>query len=227
MNGWPRPTVSLVTARKLLSPDARTVTDEILALERWLDDAIAAGVDLVQVRERDLETAELLDLVSRVVRRAEATFTQVVVNERADVAIAAGADGVHLRSDGLPVDRVRTLRADRWVVGRSVHRGDDLAPFRLADYLLFGAVYGGGSKPADVPAAGVTALRDAVAATGVPVLAIGGITPERARECVAAGAAGVAAISLYLPAGRAGSALGPARAVRELRAAMDAPGVQR
>ena len=226
MNGWPRPTVSLVTARKLLSPDARTVAAEILALDRWLDDAIAAGVDLIQIRERDLDPAELVDLVSRVVGRAASTPTRVVVNERADVAIAAGADGVHLRSDGPPVDRVRTLRATPWVVGRSVHRGDDLAPFHLADYLLFGAVFGGGSKPAAAPVAGVAALQEAVMSTRVPVMAIGGITPERARECVAAGAAGVAAISLCLPAGRAASALGPARAVRELRAAMDAPGVQ-
>jgi thiamine-phosphate diphosphorylase len=227
VSGWPPPAVSLVTARKLLSPDARTVAAEILALEHWLDDAIGAGVDLVQVRERDLETADLIDLVSRVMRRAERTATRVVVNERADVAIQVGADGVHLRSDGAPVDAVRRLRAGPWLVGRSVHRGDDLAQFRRADYLLFGAVFGGGSKPADAPVAGVAALRAAVAASNVPVIAIGGITPERARECVAAGAAGVAAISLYLPAGRGPSALGPGRAVRELRAAMDAPGVQR
>jgi thiamine-phosphate diphosphorylase len=222
----PRPSVSLVTARTLLSPDARTVAAEILALEHWLDEAIAAGVDLVQVRERDLGPDVLTGLVSRLVLRARSTPTLIAVNERADVAIAEGADGVHLRADGPPIDRVRTLRAAPWMVGRSVHPGDALAAHRHADYLLFGTVFGGGSKPAAAPIAGLGARHDAAAATTVPVLAIGGITPERARACVAAGAAGVAAISLYLPEGRAASALGPARAVRELRAAMDAPGEQ-
>jgi thiamine-phosphate diphosphorylase len=215
--------VTLVTARTLLSPDARTVREEILALERWLDEAIVAGVDLVQVRERDLDVEILTGLVSRLVVRAQPTPTRIVVNEHAQVAIAAGADGVHLRADGPPTDRARTLRDAPWIVGRSVHPGDDLAAHRQADYLLFGTVFGGGSKPAAVPIAGLAALREAVAATTVPVVAIGGITPERARACVAAGAAGVAAISLYLPEGRAATALGPARAVQALRAAMDAP----
>jgi thiamine-phosphate diphosphorylase len=222
----PRPSVTLVTARTLLSPDARTVREEILALERWLDEAIAAGVDLVQVRERDLDVDVLTGLVSRLVVRAQPTPTRIVVNERAEVAIAAGADGVHLRADGPPTDQARTLRAAPWIVGRSVHPGDNLAAHRQADYLLFGTVFGGGSKPAAAPIAGLAALREAVAATAVPVVAIGGITPERARACVAAGAAGVAAIGLYLPEGRAATALGPARAVQALRAAMDAPGEQ-
>jgi len=218
--------VSLVTARTLLSPDARTVREEILALERWLDEAITAGVDLVQIRERDLDVELLTGLVSRLVLRARSTSTLIVVNERAEVAIAAGADGVHLRADGPPTDRARTLRAAPWIVGRSVHPGDELGAHRQADYLLFGTVFGGGSKPATAPLAGLGALRDAAAATAVPVVAIGGITPERARACVAVGAAGVAAISLYLPEGRAAAALGPARAVQSLRAAMDAPGEQ-
>jgi thiamine-phosphate diphosphorylase len=226
VTAWPRPSVSLVTARTLLTPDARTVREEIFALERWLDEAIAAGVDLVQVRERDLDIEVLTGLVSRLVLRARSTSTLVVVNERAEVAIAAGADGVHLRADGPPTDRARTLRAAPWIVGRSVHPGDELGAHRQADYLLFGTVFGGGSKPATAPLAGLRALRDAAAATTVPVVAIGGITPERARACVAAGAAGVAAISLYLPEGRAAAALGPARAVQALRAAMDAPGEQ-
>jgi thiamine-phosphate pyrophosphorylase len=224
----PRPSVSLVTARKLLSPGARTVASEVVALERWLDEAIDAGVDLIQVRERDLAAVVLGGLVSRLVERARLTPTLIVVNERTDIALATGADGVHLRSDGPAVDRVRTLRPSGWIVGRSIHRGDALDVHRRADYLLFGTVFGGGSKRSGTaPIAGIDGLRAAAAGTPLRVLAIGGITPPHARACVEAGAAGVAAIGLFLPEGRSPLALGAARAVQELRAAMDAPGRQR
>jgi thiamine-phosphate diphosphorylase len=147
-------------------------------------------------------------------------MTRVLINDRADVALAAGAHGVHLPSHGLPVAAVRGL-ADHWIVGRSMHDGDNVSASGGADYLLFGTVFPSLSKPGQA-AAGIEALQRAVGASPVPVIAIGGITPDRARQCLESGAVGVAAIGLFLPEGREPEALGPSRAVGALRAAMAA-----
>jgi len=215
-------TICLITDRRQLSPDARTVRDEVTALMRWLEDAVRAGVDLIQLRERDLPAQVLCEVATAVRRAAEGSNTQVVVNERADVALAAGCDGVHLRSDGPPVERVRALapRAPGpWVIGRSVHTVEEAQAHASADYLLFGAVFDSGPKPGR----GLDALRRAALAGGAAptVIAIGGITASRAAACMAAGASGVAAIRLFLPPGCAEGALGPAEAVAQLRGAFD------
>lgn len=217
MTVLPRPAIALVTDRRRLAPTARSARGQVSALERQVDEACGAGIDFVQIRELDLDARVLADLVRRVVGRGTGA-TRVVVNDRADVALAAGADGVHLGSRGAPVERVRALNA-AWTIGRSVHAGDALAPHRSATYLIFGSVFPSVSKPGAEPA-GLDALRAAVAETAVPVLAIGGITPSRATACCRAGAAGVAAIGLFLPSGRSPGALGVTRAVAELRTAM-------
>jgi thiamine-phosphate diphosphorylase len=215
----PRPAICLVTDRRQLTPAARTVHDEIVALENFLDAAVDAGVDAIQIRELDLDAGVLGALTARVVARAGAGPVQVLVNDRADVACAANAHGVHLRADGPPIAAVRSF-SHSWTIGRSVHDGDDLALYQDADYLIFGTVFETRSKPAG-PVAGVAALGAAVAASRVPVLAIGGVTPVRAVECGRAGAAGVAAIGVFLPEGRVPEALGVRRAVAELRAAFE------
>jgi thiamine-phosphate pyrophosphorylase len=213
----PVPCVALVTDRRRLSPEARTTRDQVSALERWLVDAIEAGVDLIQLRERDLDAALLRDLSRRVAARARGTATRVLINDRADVAEAAGADGVHLRADGPPAARVRALHAG-WVIGRSVH-GVEEARGASEDYLLFGTVFASHSKPTGWVVGGLDGLREVVAASPVPVLGIGGIDPARARACAGAGAAGVAGISVFLPEGRAAGSLGVTRALEALRAA--------
>jgi thiamine-phosphate pyrophosphorylase len=220
--------VYLVTARHLVNPGARTASDELVDFERWLDEAIKAGVDAIQVREPDLDPAVLVPLASRLVARTRGTPTRLFVNDRADVAIAARADGVHLRGTGPTVDRVRALGGPSWIVGRSVHRASEAAVHRNADYLLFGTVFSSESKPAGAAPAGLDSLRSAVGAAGTtPVVAIGGVTPERARACLAAGAAGVAAIGAFLPQGTRAGALGPADAVAAFRAAIDEGSAQR
>ncbi len=213
----PRPCVCLVTDRRALAPDARTTRGEVRALEEWLEDAVAARIDLIQIRERDLDAALLRALAARLVMRSTPA-TRVVVNDRADVAIAAGAAGVHLRADGPPPGRVRALHAGAWIVGRSVHSHTAAAAAGGADYVLFGTVFATGSKPGR-PAAGIDALGDAIRSSPVPVLAVGGITPAGAAACAARGAAGVAAIGLFLPPGRLPHSLGPAAGARALRAA--------
>jgi len=224
-----------VTDRRRLSPDARTTLEEIRALEAWLDEAIDL-VDLIQIRERDLPASHLCALVTGIAGRARGTRTTVVVNDRADVGLASGADGLHVRADGPPVDRLRALGPPHWLMGRSIHSLAEVGPtpgvdFRepanrlpessLADYLIFGTVFRSASKP-DGQTQGLEAVRALTAAATVPILAIGGIDPSRAAACRAAGAAGIAAIGIFLPDGRAPEAMGITRAVEALRAAMTA-----
>lgn len=216
-------TICLVTDRRQLSPGARTKREQVSALIRWLDEAVSAGVDLIQLRERDLPTELLRELAGAVQAAAAGSNTRVVVNDRADVAIAARCDGVHLRGDGPPVERARALgdkMASAWLVGRSIHSADEARMHASADYLLFGAVFESGSKPG----LGLDALGQAVTASAragsAHVIAIGGMTVPRAAECMAAGAAGVAAIRLFLPPGTTEGALGLTAAVDQLRGAI-------
>jgi thiamine-phosphate pyrophosphorylase len=217
--------ICLVTDRRQLSPDARTTRDEALALIPWLEEAVTAGVDLIHIRERDLPARWLADVTRVVAAGAAGSGTRVVVNDRADVAMACGSAGVHLRGDGPPVSRVRALVPQHWIIGRSVHSVTEAQAHAEADYLVFGAVFDSGSKPG----LGLDALRVAVRvrrgvsrANDLGVLAIGGITISRAAECLAAGASGIAAIRLFLPPGLAEGALGVTEATRQLRAAFDA-----
>ena len=211
------PSIHLVTSRVALAPEARTTTAALAALERQLDDAVDAGIDVVHIRERDLDAAVLLAFVSRVVSRAAATRTSVLVSERADAALAAGAAGVHLPSVSMAADRVRTLGPE-WLIGRSIHAGDLPADRGACDYLLFGTVFPSASKAPGSPVAGLAGLAEAVSRTGRPVVAIGGVNEERVRACLDAGAAGIAAIGLFLPAGRTPDAIGVRAAVAALRA---------
>ena len=213
----PSPVVCLVTDRRRLAPQAADETS-LLALERFLDQAVEAGVDLIQVRERDLDAGSLCRLVRRLVERARGSGVRVVVNDRADVSLAAGADGVHLRADSPTAERVRSLSRD-WIIGRSVHQSDSNTLDGTADYLIFGTVFTTVSKPG-LSASGLAPLRALAASSSAPVLAIGGMTPEHARECRRAGAAGIAAIGAFLPEGTAPGALGVDAAVRAFREAL-------
>ena len=185
-----------------------------------MDAAARAGVHLIQVRERDLDGGPLLRLVQRCVAATRGTRARVLVNERFDVALSAGAAGVHLRSDSMSARRVRSMAPAGFVIGRSVH--DVEAACRAADdgvdYVLFGTVFESASKPGRAPA-GPDAVARAAAATSLPVLAVGGITVPRASTLKQAGAAGVAAIGLFVePAITAIPAL-----VRSLELAFDTP----
>jgi thiamine-phosphate pyrophosphorylase len=214
-------TLCLVTDRRQLNADARTPRDEALALVRWLEEAVRAGIDMIHIREHDLPARLLGDVARNVRRNAAGSGTRVVVNDRADVALAAGCDGVHVRGNGPDVERVRACGASApapWVIGRSVHSSDEARGETGADYLLFGAVFPSGPKPGR----GIAALRSVVDASPAPVLAIGGMTAKGAAACVSAGAAGVAAISIFLPPGRAPGALGVSTAASAIRSAIDA-----
>jgi thiamine-phosphate pyrophosphorylase len=163
--------------------------------------AVSAGVDVIQIRERDLPDGQLAALVRRIAGLAAGTSTRVMVNDRADVAIAAGAAGVHLRGDSLPASRVRMTAPEGFLIGRSVHslaEVDAAAAGGGCDYLLFGTVFPSAGKPDGHPVAGLDALRAACARSSLPVIAIGGINEENAALVRAAGAAGFAAVGLFM-----------------------------
>jgi thiamine-phosphate pyrophosphorylase len=191
-----RPAVFLVT-----SGAARRKVDEgWQAAISGASRAAAAGIDVIQVREPDLPDRALAELVRTVVGETDGSQTMVVVNDRPDVAVSAGAAGVHLRADGMPAARVRMLAPPGFLVGRSVH---SLAEAREAalegavDYLFFGTVFRSASKSAGHEVQGTEALRIVCQSVGLPVIAIGGITARNAPEIAAAGAAGLAAIGLF------------------------------
>ena len=163
-------------------------------------DAVELGVDLIQVRERDLDAAALAVLVTRLVRITAGTPTRLVVNDRIDVALACGADGVQLRGDSIPVAEARRLAPAGFLIGRSVHGVNQAIAAADADYLVAGTVFPSASKAAAAPLLGLEGLRAIVRAVDRPVMAIGGIGPERIDAVADAGAAGFAAIGLFLPA---------------------------
>jgi thiamine-phosphate diphosphorylase len=202
-----------------MAADAPTARASVLALERWLDGAIDR-VDLIQIREPDLDAGALADLVRGVSERAQGSRTTVVVNDRADVAVAADAGGVHLKAGGPPAGRVRALGPADWVVGRSVHSVEEVAREVEVSYVMFGTVFATASKGADVPLQGIDGLQRAVSQARVPVLAIGGMTPERAGQCVKAGAAGLAAIGAFLDSAQNPAGLGLQAATTAFREAM-------
>ncbi|MGB9930997.1 thiamine phosphate synthase [Haloarcula amylolytica] len=183
--------VYLVTQASL---SAGRTTDELVA------DAIAGGVGVVQLREKDRSARERYELgqeLRELTREAGVTF---IVNDRVDIAQALDADGVHLGDDDLPVSAARDLLGDDALIGRSVSTVEDAreAAAAGADYLGVGAVFATGSKDDiddDEHAVGtdrVAAIADAV---DIPFVGIGGITAENATEVVQAGADGVAVIT--------------------------------
>ncbi len=164
------------------------------SLEEVASLAVDGGVNVVQLREKDLSGGELYELAITLhaVLRGRALL---VVNERVDVALAAGADGAHLPERGLPAKAVRSLVGESCIVGRSVHsvEGADRAVESGADVVQVGTVYETASKPGQA-AAGVELVRAVVEAVRVPVIAVGGITTDNVAEVVDAGADGVAVI---------------------------------
>ena len=157
--------------------------------------AVAGGVDLIQVREKDLPAVDLLDLVCRIrdiAVNSPQSKTKVLVNGRLDIALIAGIDGVHLPGDGLPAVQVRPYVR---TLGTSCHSTEDAIQAEGAgvDYIIFGPVFDTPGKSA----VGIGALQRVVQAVKIPVLAIGGITPANTVEVIGAGASGIAAIRMF------------------------------
>jgi thiamine-phosphate pyrophosphorylase len=182
------------------------VTDRTQTGGRDLVDVIreclVAGLPAVQVREKDLGAADLAALCRAVRGPTADRGALLIVNDRVDVALAVGADAVQRTSTSLPIADIRAIADKRLRIGASVHSLDEgrAAEAAGADWIVFGPVYDTPSKRRYGPPQGIGALERLARAVDVPVIAIGGITPERVSDVCRAGAHGVAVISAILAA---------------------------
>ena len=198
-----KPVLCYVTDRKALGTSALAQ-----AVRGTIATAVAAGVDWVQIREKDLPARELLELVRAAVAVADqsprASQACVIVNDRLDVALAAGAAGVHLGAESLPArEVVRWCRSGnappQFLIGVSCHSVEQAreAESAGASYIFFGPVFETPAKRAFGPPQGIPALSSVCRAVKLPVIAIGGVDGSNGAECIRAGAAGIAAIRLF------------------------------
>jgi len=181
-------------------------------------ECVEAGATAIQLRDKTASAAELYETARRLSPIVRAGNALLIVNDRFDVALASGADGVHLGPDDLPVTSVRSAAPGDFVIGASTddpERGRRLAA-EGADYLGIGAVFGTRSKPGlENEAIGPDRVGEVISAAGIPGVGIGGITSDHAEEVLRTGA-GIAVLGAVM------HAADPARAVRELRSIMEA-----
>jgi thiamine-phosphate pyrophosphorylase len=178
--------------------------------------ALEGGVDWVQLRDKSASARSLFAQASQLLGLARQRGASLAINDRLDVALAVGADGVHLAAQSLPVRQAVELANHRVLIGRSVHSLEEArqAAEDGADYLTFGHVFPTTTHPG-IPPRGLAELEDIVGAVDVPVLAIGGITAENLDDVLGTGCAGVAVISAIL------SSPDPCQAALRLRGALD------
>jgi thiamine-phosphate pyrophosphorylase len=164
--------------------------------------ALGVGVRAVQLREKDLGTRALMDLASELLGLIRERGALMLVNDRVDLVLALGADGVHLRSDSMPVSIARRLLGPERLIGASAHSAEAVrrAEVEGADFAVLGPVYQTASKGSYGAPIGLRPIEEAGRRCRIPVFAIGGITPARIREVRRAGAFGVAVISSILSA---------------------------
>jgi thiamine-phosphate pyrophosphorylase len=195
----PRPIIYLITSGE--TTEATTaVGEDFRRLLSLVERAVAARVPIVQLREKNLTARTLYELAAGAARLARASATRVLVNDRADIARAAGCDGVHLTTRSLDASVVRRAFGEDFLIGVSAHSLAEASAARDggADFAVFGPVFNTASKRAYGPPPGVEALRDAaLSLSPFPLVALGGIVEGNAGEVLRAGAAGVAGIGLF------------------------------
>jgi thiamine-phosphate pyrophosphorylase len=202
------PILCYVTDRHALARAHEREASE--ALLDKIQEAAAAGVDWIQIREKDLSCKECAALTSRAIERAanapgsKPGRTRILVNDRLDVALSQPSGGVHLGENSLPVEKARKLadsrsRSEDFLVGISCHSVEaaTAAAHGGANYVFFGPVFATPSKAAYGAPQGLARLAEVCRAISLPVVAIGGVTSDNAALCLSAGASGIAAIRLF------------------------------
>ena len=175
-------------------------SSEFLKILNLVEAATVAGVSLIQIREKNLPVRVLADLCGRASVITRKSETRLLVNDRVDVALAYGADGVHLTTQSLSVTIARRLSGDDFIIGKSTHSVDEAVQARDegADFAVFGPVFETPSKLQLGEPQGLEKLREVSSAVNeLRVLAIGGVNLDNVDECFAAGASGVAAIRMF------------------------------
>jgi len=184
----------LITDRKLFNSQC--------AMYLALETALEAGVKFIQLREKDLSVRELLDVAGWVRELTGEYGARLMINDRVDVALSIGADGVHLGQDSMPAHAVRKITGDKFLIGVSTHGVDEAvkAEGHGADFITLGPIYKTPSKLKYGDPIGIHTLRKVKFRVTIPVFAIGGIRPGKAKEVREAGADGIAMISAILAA---------------------------
>jgi thiamine-phosphate pyrophosphorylase len=167
-----------------------------------LQRALTAGISAIQLRERDLSVRELVTLAREVQAVMVSSSSQLLINDRVDVALALEGVGVHLRSNSLPLSVARQILGPQRLLGISVHAVEEAvqAEAQGADYIVLGPIYETPSKLMFGPPLGIHALEKACKLVRIPIMGIGGVTAARAREMRSVGAFGAAVITAILGA---------------------------
>jgi len=184
-----------VTDRFWIARANRTAS-RLFTIEDQVAEAIAGGATMIQIREKDAETREFVELARRVKEVTGKLGIPLIVNDSLEVAIASGADGLHVGQDDGDVARIRARLANGEILGVSVHSAREAREAELAgaDYIGVGAAFPTGSKD-DVSVLSLEAFREIAEAVSIPAIAIGGITEGNAHLLAGRGLAGIAAIS--------------------------------
>jgi thiamine-phosphate diphosphorylase len=204
--------VYAVTDAEMIAASGRSLSEAVLL-------AVDGGATVVQLREKTCDSGEFARRAATALVACRRAGVPLIINDRADVAFAVGADGIHVGQDDLPVAAVRKLLGPDAILGVSVKTVEQArrAQAQGADYVGVGAMYPTSTKT-ESSVVGLEDLREIVDAVDIPVVAIGGVDKENARHCLEAGADGVAVVSAIFKTSEGG----PGDAARELRRVVDA-----
>ncbi len=194
-----KPILYLITAG-LTSENSTPESKDFQNILELISAAVDARISLVQLREKHLSALRLFELANRAAQITRGSATRLLVNDRADIAAAAGADGVHLTTRSLEPGIIRDCFGENFLIGSSTHSLSEAVAARDggADFVVFGPIFQTNSKAQYGAPIGVDALKEATKEmASYPIVALGGISALNARDCLGAGASGIAGIGLF------------------------------